>query len=56
MEKKIIRISKIFDWFAEDFNISGGVTAFIKGYRPDLPESKVETNIPYDWAVNGKEL
>ena len=53
IEKKAIRLSKIFDWFVEDFDVNGGVTAFIKRYRTDLPSLKVKTNIPYDWAVNG---
>jgi hypothetical protein len=56
IEKKTIRISKIFEWFEEDFDVSGGVSAFIKGYRTDLPESDFTSYIPYDWTVNGSEL
>ncbi len=55
IEKKTIRISKIFDWFEEDFDISGGVRAFITRYREDLPALSIKANIPYDWAVNGIE-
>ena len=53
IEKKIIRISKIFDWFEEDFESYGGVSKFIKRYKTDLPDLKVKANIPYDWKVNG---
>lgn len=53
IEKKIIRISKIFDWFEQDFKLSGGVRAFIKYYKKDLPPFEVKANIYYDWGVNG---
>lgn len=53
INKKAIHISKIFDWFDEDFDNSGGVKAFIKRYRTDLPALKLIANIPYDWATNG---
>lgn len=53
IEKKVIRISKIFDWFEDDFERIGGVSAFLKHYKKDLPKLKVKANIPYDWATNG---
>ena len=55
VEKKAIRVSKIFDWFEEDFGGNEGVTKFIKRYRTDLPAFNVKANIPYDWNVNGFE-
>ncbi|MFZ4698979.1 MAG: DUF547 domain-containing protein [Candidatus Methylumidiphilus sp.] len=48
-----IRVSKIFDWFGKDFDKSGGVEAFVRRYRPQLPSMPVEADIAYDWAVNG---
>lgn len=53
IEEKTIRISKIFDWFEEDFDVYGGVSAFITRYRSDLPDLRIKANIPYDWEVNG---
>ncbi|WP_305907849.1 DUF547 domain-containing protein [Methylomarinum sp. Ch1-1] len=50
---KVIQVSKIFDWFEEDFEAYGGVASFIKRYRPGLPDLRIKTNIPYDWSVNG---
>jgi hypothetical protein len=50
-----IRVSKIFSWFDDDFEASGGVSAFIKHYRSDLPALKTQANLPYDWAVNAIE-
>ena len=55
IEKKTIRVSKIFDWFEEDFVQNGGVAAFIKHYKKDIPALKVKANISYDWDVNGLE-
>jgi len=49
---KQIRISKIFDWFEEDFQLAGGVDMFIRRYRPNLPALPVEADIPYDWDLN----
>lgn len=53
--KKVWRLSKIFDWYADDWGGRDKVVAFIKKYRPDLaswePE-KIEY-LEYDWALNG---
>lgn len=58
-------LSSIFEWFAEDFESSGGVLAFIEPY---LPTEKVDPStawvisgyLEYDWSVNdhltGSEL
>lgn len=51
--KKSILVSRIFDWFGKDFKAVGGVEAFIRRYRPDLPELPLKADINYDWDVNG---
>jgi Protein of unknown function, DUF547 len=51
--KRSIHASKIFTWFEEDFATAGGVEAFIRSNRPDLPPLNIEADIDYDWAVNG---
>lgn len=50
---KTIQISRIFDWFEKDFKSAGGVEAFIRRYRTDLPTLPLKENINYDWNVNG---
>ncbi len=55
IEENVIHISKIFDWFEQDFENQGGVRAFIKRYREELPQTKIKANISYDWATNGIE-
>ncbi len=52
VSKETVRVSKIFDWFENDFSGQGGVEAFVRRYRPDLPDYRLKANIPYDWVVN----
>lgn len=54
-DRENIRVSRIFDWFKQDFAVSGGVEAFVRHYLPALPRLPVKADIPYDWALNGKE-
>lgn len=58
-ERKVLRLSGIFDWYAGDFEASGGVPAFVQKYGPPaLAEAagagwQVEY-VDYDWGLNGK--
>lgn len=46
-------VSRIFRWFEEDFAVSGGVLAFIRGYLPDLGEKDYSIGyLPYNWNLN----
>ncbi len=55
VEKDAIRVSKIFDWFAEDFESMGGVEAFIRSHRDGLPAGlPIQADLPYDWSLNGE--
>ncbi|MEH6626202.1 MAG: DUF547 domain-containing protein [Motiliproteus sp.] len=47
-----IVVSKIFDWFAEDFSAEGGVQAFINQYS-EVKTSEIKGYLPYNWQVNG---
>jgi len=53
VDKESIHVSKLFDWFGKDFKAAGGVEAFIRQYRPDLPNLPLAKDINYDWDVNG---
>ena len=54
-------LSKLFDWFAGDFESkSGSVTDFIKPYLDEkamafLDRMPKMSYISYDWALNAKE-
>ncbi len=49
---KTIHVSKIFNWFEDDFQKAGGVSRFIGHYKPELSQFKLVADIPYDWSVN----
>jgi len=56
VEDGVIRVSKIFDWFEDDFSKVGGVDSFLRRYRADLPpELPWRADIPYDWRLNSTE-
>ncbi len=56
-----VHLSRIFDWFEEDFEPRGGVLAFVGAYLPADDRAWLERNasridleyLPYDWNVNG---
>jgi len=50
----VIRVSKIFDWFEEDFVSYGGATSFIHGLIDIPADIKIKTDIDYDWSLNGQ--
>jgi len=55
VEGQTVRVSKIFDWFGRDFERMGGVEAFIRTHRPDLPPGlEIKADLPYDWTLNGE--
>ena len=60
-EKKIFYVSKIFDWYQEDFDDSAaGVLRFIRKYAAEEDRKFLESQqvrvryLDYDWALNGK--
>lgn len=60
-EKKIARVSKIFDWYPDDFkNYSGSVQKFLASYIEDTALAKLLAEdlfrieyLKYDWSLNG---
>lgn len=50
---KAMYISKIFKWFADDFEMSGGIKNFIQQYlKKDISDLKIKY-IKYNWKLNG---
>jgi Protein of unknown function, DUF547 len=55
-----VQLSKIFDWFEEDFAKAGGVLAFVERYAPEGDREWLRAHaasaeidyFDYDWAVN----
>lgn len=50
--KNIIRLSSIFDWYAQDFD---SVPAFIQQYVDKNVKDAVIEYLPYDWSLNDKQ-
>lgn len=46
------KVSKIFDWFDNDFRPLGGVTQFILRYRAELNPPAAIEYFDYDWRLN----
>lgn len=59
-DRGTIRLSKIFDWFEEDFEQAGGVLEFVARYLPEDDAAWIEQNgtdarirsLEYDWTLN----
>jgi hypothetical protein len=59
-ESGTLRLSRVFDWFAEDFEPAGGVLAFVTRYAPASERAWLAAQagevriryLPYDWALN----
>ena len=47
-----LRLSKIFDWYGEDFEVYGTLGDFIRQYRPELQFDNTRTNLAYNWNLN----
>lgn len=52
-----LRLTRLFDWFSDDFGGENGVRAFIQRYRPELKFRLLNTGcsldyMDYDWSLN----
>jgi malate synthase len=45
-------ISKIFDWFENDFTKEGSLKDFIQKYNNQLDSSNPIEYLKYDWGLN----
>ena len=58
--KKTLYLSRIFQWFAEDFEARGGVLAFVTEYAPESDAAWLRSHgagvriryLDYDWKLN----
>jgi Protein of unknown function, DUF547 len=54
IEGQHVQVSKIFDWFEEDFSAVGGVEKFLRQYRELPSDARVTADLPYHWEVNAR--
>lgn len=49
---RTLKLSSIFDWYAQDFQAAGGVRAYVDDILPaDVSGHTIEF-LPYDWSLN----
>lgn len=50
----VVRVSRIFDWFEDDFGGADGVLAFLRRHTPgrEPPVARVAGHLDYDWTLN----
>jgi hypothetical protein len=59
-QRKRVHLSRIFDWFAEDFEKAGGALGFALEYVPEAERQWLEQHgaqakidwLDYDWSLN----
>ena len=59
-ESRVLRVSKVFDWFSEDFEPEGGVLSFVTSYAPSEEATWLKENagrvsvryLDYNWNLN----
>lgn len=49
----VLHLCKIFKWYDDDFDQSGGVRAFIQQKRPGLKFKRIKFDLDYNWDLNG---
>ena len=55
VEIRNYKVSKIFDWFKEDFGANTGIINFIQEYLPKHHRiEKIKSYLYYDWGRNSK--
>lgn len=54
VENSVIHVSKIFDWFEEDFSSYGGADSFIHGLIDMPSDIPIKTDMEYNWSLNGQ--
>jgi hypothetical protein len=52
LRRRELKLSKIFEWYADDFGGKGGVAAYVDKYHPaDVGKFKVSF-VEYSWELN----
>ena len=48
-----LRVTKLFKWYASDFEANGSVDSYIRAHFPNLEFSNMKADLDYDWSLNG---
>lgn len=55
-DRRILHLSKIFDWYAQDFGGSTQVGAFVDEHHPEKLKGYTVKFLDYDWSLNIKKM
>ena len=47
-----LHVTKLLDWYGEDFDAGGGIEVFLRQYVPGVAFKKVDADIDYSWLLN----
>jgi hypothetical protein len=50
-----LRVSRLLDWYASDFEAEGGVIPFLHRYGQARQFAKVDAYLSYDWSINHRQ-
>ena len=53
IDDETLRVTKLFRWYAGDFEADGDVETFVRTRLPELEFSDIKPNLDYDWSLNG---
>lgn len=54
MHEKTVTVSKLFDWYKQDFKTSGNIIDYINAFRSDkIPSGITIAYANYSWELNG---
>jgi hypothetical protein len=52
-QNSTLRLSRVFDWYRDDFASAGGIIAFLNRHRTQLLPPNTKLNyFEYDWSLN----
>jgi hypothetical protein len=54
LDGETLRVTKLLEWYGEDFDAGGGIEVFLKKYVPNVKFEDVETDIDYSWVLNAQ--
>ena len=49
-----LHVTKLLDWYGEDFDAGGGIEVFLRQYVPGVAFKKVDADIDYSWLLNNQ--
>ena len=55
-DRRTVYLSKIFEWYAEDFGGSANVLKYVDMHHPDRLKGYAVRYLEYDWTLNIQKM